>query len=199
MYASEGAAVLFGDGGVVLNATVNENVVSRQGAVSTSGQLSRNAVGGGGTVSTDSQQLRPKRMKSVVFEPVVERSGAVSSDPYSKAYRTTSSSREERSKSRLTECRDELNEVANRCEEVQLACMADWSTYKAKDIFWSFGGMSFVEVAAFDPSVYLRPDYVTEDGYRAVTEGVPRNYADALTHPIWGPPARIEWDTIVTA
>jgi hypothetical protein len=77
--------------------------------------------------------------------------------------------------------------------------MADWSTHKSSDIFWSFGGMSFIEISKFDPSVYLRPDYVCEEGYRAVTEGVPRNYEEALQHPLWGPPARIEWDTVVSA
>ena len=36
-----------------------------------------------------------------------------------------------------------------------------------------------------------------EDSYRAVTENIPKNFTAALHDPLWGEPARVEFDTIV--
>ena len=38
---------------------------------------------------------------------------------------------------------------------------------------------------------------VIEDSYRAVTENIPKNFTAALHDPLWGEPARVEFDTIV--
>jgi len=36
----------------------------------------------------------------------------------------------------------------------------------------------------------------SEDSYRAVTENIPKNFTAALQDPVWGAPARTEFDTI---
>ena len=36
-----------------------------------------------------------------------------------------------------------------------------------------------------------------EEGYRAVTEGIPKPYTEALSDARWGEPARKEWQTII--
>ena len=36
------------------------------------------------------------------------------------------------------------------------------------------------------------------EGYRAITENVPKTFPQALRDPVWGDPARLEFETILT-
>jgi hypothetical protein len=37
------------------------------------------------------------------------------------------------------------------------------------------------------------------EGYRAITENVPKTFPQALRDPVWGDPARLEFETILTS
>lgn len=116
-------------------------------------------------------------------------------DPYAKVFAKTSKSRAQRVESRQDR-KNQLSGIANTCYEVETACLADWSTYRDNDLYWSWGDMAFVEIGDACPNI---ADVVFEDGFRAVTEDVPPSFKKALVHPKWGGPARKEWDTIVSA
>ena len=122
-------------------------------------------------------------------------------NPYSKGYGVAGTSREERLRSRMERVND-LKPIAEYCAEVETACFADWSTFADDDhgMYWSFSDCSFVEVSDFDIAVYDSVVYssVQEEGYRAVKDDVPRTYAEALRHPLWGEPARKELNTLIS-
>ena len=39
-------------------------------------------------------------------------------------------------------------------------------------------------------------EYIIEEGYEVVREGVPRKFTKAFSDPVWGEPARVEWGTL---
>lgn len=91
---------------------------------------------------------------------------------------------------------DSQGNTIETTEELQ-AMFADWTNAKeVGSYFYSMRENAFYcigiaeETEKFDSKVHV------EDGYRAVTEGVPKNYILALEDPKWGEPARIEWNTI---
>ena len=75
----------------------------------------------------------------------------------------------------------------------QSSFFADWSNHSDEDYYFSFQTMCFYVVSpkkSYD-------DTICEIGYRVVTEGIPKNYMDALKHSRWGNPARKEWQTLL--
>jgi hypothetical protein len=167
-----------------------------------------------GVVSKKSKVKRVKKTMKVASVLCVGGESSTS-DPYSKQYTSDKSSREQRHQNRIDYCRGELNHIANLCVDVETECshvpsahqgqerafLADWSNHQTGDMYWSFAGMSFIEVAAYNACVLDKPEYigVCEEGFRAVTQDVPKDFTDALSHPVWGAPARTEWDTVVGA
>ena len=87
--------------------------------------------------------------------------------------------------------------------EIQpLACFVDWTNHTDDtDVFYfSFQDNSYVQIQSNppneSPSVPL-PTKNTVDSYRAVTENVPKTFPQALRDPVWGEPARVEFETIL--
>ena len=76
------------------------------------------------------------------------------------------------------------------------ACFADWSTVKENGYYYSVTENAFYTVSMDDSA---RPEVQYENGYRAVTKGIPKNYDEALQHSEWGIPARKEWNTLMEA
>jgi len=84
------------------------------------------------------------------------------------------------------------------------ANFADWSEHKHADYFYNYSDGKFIHVtsditqAAADVAFraeILRGD--VEEGFTAVTKGVPKTFAAALSDHIWGEPARVEWQTLL--
>ncbi len=84
-------------------------------------------------------------------------------------------------------------------EEPLMACFADWSTHSTTCDYFSFADNSFIRVEGKPlddlPAAFFAD---TEEGYRAVTENVPKSFAAALKDPIWGEPARKELNTLIS-
>ena len=90
----------------------------------------------------------------------------------------------------------DIGALATDTVELETCCFADWSTHADECIYWSWTEFCFMQVSTDMP-----PDYgiYLEEGYRAVTEGVPKNFEEALKHPVWGAPAQNEINTIFSA
>jgi len=98
-------------------------------------------------------------------------------------------------------------ESANYAKEWQLpsietteqlqAMFADWTVAKSEgSYFYSMRENAFYCVGSEVESVLFDMGEFVEEGYRAVTTGIPKNYILALEDPKWGEPARVEWNTI---
>jgi hypothetical protein len=92
---------------------------------------------------------------------------------------------------------------AQYAEEIYLACYVDWSQQKMtltcritmNDTYYDFLHNTFVSVnpTALPMNCYV----VVEEGYAAVSEGVPKDFQAALAHLLWGDPARDELNKLV--
>ena len=80
--------------------------------------------------------------------------------------------------------------------ELETCCLADWSNHNNECIYWSWMDLSYVQVST---ELLKDMEKSVEVGYRAVTEGVPKSFDDALKHPVWGVPAQKELNTIFSA
>ena len=94
------------------------------------------------------------------------------------------------------ERRAEVGGVANDTVELETCCLADWSTFTSEIVYWSMTDFAFLMIEVTGECE--RPECI-EEGYRAVTENVPKNFEAALADPKWGPPARKEINTILSA
>lgn len=90
----------------------------------------------------------------------------------------------------------EIGAVATDIVELETCCLADWSTHADECVYWSWTELCYVQVL---PDVLPDFEKYVELGYRAVTEGVPKNFEQALQHPVWGAPAQKEINTIFSA
>jgi hypothetical protein len=102
----------------------------------------------------------------------------------------------------------QLELVQSACEDVgkdEEANFADWSTHFQDDFYFNFDEGKFIQVTgdvskvaggeAFAAAELVQGDI--EEGYAAVTTGVPKTFAAALNDHVWGEPARIEWQTLL--
>ena len=71
---------------------------------------------------------------------------------------------------------------------------AEWGCVQQETAFYSFNESAFVRI-----SDEMIGESEVLEGYRAVTENVPRNYVAALADKEWGDAARTEWKTIADA
>jgi len=94
--------------------------------------------------------------------------------------------------------RAELGGVAQDTSDLETACFADWSEHEADYVYWSWVEFAFVVIDSETEERDLTDEGV-EEGYRAVTEDVPKSFAAALVHPRWGEPAKKEINTILSA
>jgi hypothetical protein len=83
-----------------------------------------------------------------------------------------------------------------------LACFVDWTNHTDDgDIFYfSFQDNAYIQICSdspLTPSSTSPLQHDTVDSYRAVTENVPRTFPQALRDPVWGEPARLEFETIL--
>jgi hypothetical protein len=79
-------------------------------------------------------------------------------------------------------------------EQIEQANFADWSTHSDDDIYFSFTENCFY---VFENYEYMNNDnIIIEEGYKAVTEGIPRSLSAAMCHPVWGEAARKEFEVI---
>ena len=69
----------------------------------------------------------------------------------------------------------------------------DWSTHEEDMCYFSFTDNTYVTLT--NSEAIEQEEYI-EEGYRAVTEGVPRSFEAALRDPVWGDPARKELSTL---
>lgn len=83
-----------------------------------------------------------------------------------------------------------------------LACFVDWTNHTDDgDIFYfSFQDNAYLQIRSDSPPTPSSASplhHDTVDSYRAVTENVPRTFPQALRDPVWGEPARLEFETIL--
>jgi hypothetical protein len=78
----------------------------------------------------------------------------------------------------------------------ECADFADWSTYTSESCYYSFVDSQYYVVSPKEKS-QLHTDIVCEEGFKVVTENVPKNYTAALSDNKWGDPARAEWSTLL--
>ena len=88
--------------------------------------------------------------------------------------------------------------MATDTADLETACFADWSEHDEEEVYWSFIEFAFIKIRGRALPNAADTDQV-EESYRAVTEGVPKSWTEALSHPRWGSPARTEFNTIISA
>lgn len=75
--------------------------------------------------------------------------------------------------------------------------MADWSYHVTENFYFSYAEQSFIQFSAQPMSEVAFCSLSFEDGFKAVTENVPKNFSEALKHPLWGGPARKEFNLLL--
>ena len=135
----------------------------------------------------------------LVPEPTSEPTGAPTHVPTSEPPGTPTSANEPPKRSaRIRERRErrvDIGGVAMDTVELETCCLADWSTFRSDVVYWSMTEFAFMQIES-DGSV---EQVCVEDGYRAVTENVPKSFEAALADPKWGGPAQKEINTILSA
>lgn len=92
----------------------------------------------------------------------------------------------------------ELSEKREGCQggdvssAMQNAFFVDWSSHESGDYYYDAGASVFFQIAETAPLEIA-------EAYRAVTEGVPRTFQEALRDRIWGQPAQAEVSGLVAA
>lgn len=93
--------------------------------------------------------------------------------------------------------RNSAKEVADSVEvKEETLCeayFADWSAVIDCRYYFSVTENAFYSVTN---EVESDSKVTVTEGYRAVTEGVPKTYTEALADVVWGPAARTEWNTL---
>jgi hypothetical protein len=97
----------------------------------------------------------------------------------------------------------EMSGIAQDISELCESCyFTDWSTHEPGNLYWSLSDFAFVSFESDAPEGVEVEELIKEDieeGYRAVTENVPKNWEAALKDPKWGVPAQTEINTILAA
>ena len=132
-----------------------------------------------------------RAVTGAVHQQSTKRSNIIKSgvQHYSKTYKPNT--RAERYSRRDGAVKDSMFAYEEYCEhhdpdgEYSLyleSLFADWSN-PSDSLYYNFEQDTFMRVMEF--------------GYKAVTEGVPRTWSEALRHPLWGDAARLEKDTLL--
>ena len=134
----------------------------------------------------------------VAAEPfVVEQSAAKQSEPAKQKQQQRSKSSGGVDWSKWPSREQRYNKRSKEETEKIVACFADWSNHKDWKVYISMTENRLYCVSRQESGecVYMTED--VEEGYRAVTKGVPRTFSEALVDPVWGRPAREEWEKLV--
>ena len=90
------------------------------------------------------------------------------------------------------------NSLMSDCDVMdEQIMMADWSNHVSENVYFSFAEQSFIQFSDQFMSEEAFCSLSFEDGFKAVTENVPRNFIEALKHPLWGSPARNEFNLLL--
>jgi hypothetical protein len=85
----------------------------------------------------------------------------------------------------------------------QTAHFVDWSnhTEDAEAFYFSFQDNAYIQIVsdALPDTTTLPTTNQCVEGFRAITENVPKTFPQALRDPVWGEPARFEFETIITS
>lgn len=143
---------------------------------------------------------------------------------YEKQYLPKSLSRSQRMKARQegrerkaywADAQADWEEEIYRNEVIEEAYFLDWSTVGREDYYLDIERGELITVSnepvetayqALNKKQDLKvmnfqkwqENMQEEEGFKAVTEGVPRNWDEALVHPVWGPPARLELEDVAS-
>ena len=83
------------------------------------------------------------------------------------------------------------------------AHFVDWSnhTEDADAFYFSFQDNAYIQIVsdALPATTPLPATFHSVEGFRAITENVPKTFPQALRDPVWGEPARLEFETILTS
>ena len=90
------------------------------------------------------------------------------------------------------ECKD--RHMSNYSTSLEECNFVDWSTHEEGSYYVSFEHMAFVSIVNAEQGDNVQA--FVEEGYRAVTEGIPRHFQAALSDPEWGAEARAELNTV---
>ena len=93
-------------------------------------------------------------------------------------------------------------------ELIENCCFVDWTTHNEESYYLSLATNTYIVISdgrSSHDEIRLNCNrnephdeaVKEEDSYRAVTENIPKNFTVALHDPLWGVPARVEFDTIV--
>ena len=85
----------------------------------------------------------------------------------------------------------------------QSAHFVDWSNHidDADAFYFSFQDNAYIQILSEplpEDSPPMPSTSLSVEGYRAITENVPKTFPQALRDPVWGDPARLEFETILT-
>ena len=79
----------------------------------------------------------------------------------------------------------------------------DWSnhTEEADAFYFSFQDNAYIQIVSdtIPDTTTLPTTNQCVKGFRAITENVPKTFPQALRDPVWGEPARLEFETILTS
>jgi len=87
---------------------------------------------------------------------------------------------------------DAMRAEMNNYRSEEQSYFADWSNHSTESIYFSFTENAYITIEQ-DLTLEIEP---MEEGFRAVTEGVPKNFEHALRDPVWGQAARDEFLTV---
>lgn len=100
------------------------------------------------------------------------------------------------------------NESANNAVQtvsdllIEVANFVDWSTHAEGNYYYDVtnGTYMYFENVSFDDVVDVVDgmEDIQEECFRAVTKNVPRSFTAALHDPVWGDPARKEFEVVTT-
>jgi hypothetical protein len=83
------------------------------------------------------------------------------------------------------------------------AHFVDWSNHieDADAFYFSFQDNAYIQIVsdALPATTPLPATFQSVEGFRAITENVPKTFPQALRDPVWGEPARLEFETILTS
>ena len=98
--------------------------------------------------------------------------------------------------------------ILSKKELIENCCFVDWTTHNEESYYLSLATNTYIVISdgrSSHDEIRLNCNrnepheeaVKEEDSYRAVTENIPKNFTAALHDPLWGEPARVEFDTIV--
>lgn len=102
--------------------------------------------------------------------------------------------REERLKNRNKDKANYAITSSQLISQIEESNFVDWSTHYDDDIYFSFSNNCYYTFINHESN--NNSEIIIEEGYKAVTEGIPKSLSAAMSHPVWGEAARKEFEVI---